>query len=150
MRYRKKINWESRYSLKQTPNLLAFIKRLFLFENINSGGRIEDNFKLVRQCTCGNKDCATVTLKDTKPWKKRVAAGSYCVNTDKGIVIIHFLKKGYVEIEALCYKNFPYKKEIDKFFKSNGEVKSTLNQRNITNYFKKLNREEMNVVYVDL
>lgn len=133
-------------SLKQTPTLLAFLNQLFQFANIKFRNKLEDNLMLHSQCKCGDKDCATVTLKRAKPWKKKIEGSHHWINTNKGFIIIHFSKQGFLEVEALNYETFPYKKEIDKFFKSHCKLKSTLDKRAIDSYFSDLKNEEMNII----
>lgn len=132
------------YSLKQTPTLLAFIKTLFALEKVKIKKDIEKTLMLHSRCQCGEKHCGTVTLKKKTPWNRRKENSFHIFDVNKGVVWIHFLKRGYCEIEAIGYEDFPYKDEVDKFFRSSGTLYPKINTRKLKNYFKDCKNDTRN------
>ncbi|RBQ32047.1 hypothetical protein CRU92_04565 [Arcobacter sp. FW59] len=153
------------YSLNDTPIFFEFLKRFCKLANIEfKNKKIQNGLFLHSKCNCGQKDCATLYLKFKKSFKNQIQElnlfytkgkdkilGIKDFNTNKGYIILHIFRNGFFEFEALCYKKFPYKKEIDKFFNKKRKIdkkipklkKSTkrLSAKNIKkldNYFKDL------------
>ena len=119
---------------------------------------IQNILFLHSKCNCGQKDCATVYLKSKKPFKEE-STGINIFNTNKGYIIVHILDDGYFEFEALIYKKYPYKKEIDKFFNKKRKIDKKLpkiktkvkkisdkNMKKIDNYFIDLEFLEPNII----
>lgn len=147
------------YILNKTPIFLEFLKRFmdkagYVFEDEN----IQNRLFLDSKCNCKQKDCATVYLKSKKPFKEE-STGINIFNTNKGFFVVHILDDGFFEFEALLYKKYPYKKEIDKFFdkkrkidkklpkiKSNIKQISDKNMKKIDDYFKDLEFLEPNII----
>lgn len=123
--------------LSKTPILREFIKKLFALENKKFKSHIDKELLLHSQCKCGQKDCATVTLKRKKPWKD---SHSHQIATGQRIVIIHYGRKGFLQIEAIMYDDFPHKKEIDSFFKNKTKKRkvglSTLEKQRVDAYWR--------------
>ena len=149
------------YLLNKTPIFLEFLKRF-----MNKAGYvfqdeiIQNILFLHSKCNCGQKDCATVYLKSKKPFKEE-STGINIFNTNKGYIIVHILDDGYFEFEALIYKKYPYKKEIDKFFNKKRKIDKKLpkiktkvkkisdkNMKKIDNYFIDLEFLEPNIIDV--
>ena len=86
---------------------------------------IQNRLFLDSKCNCKQKDCATVYLKSKKPFKKE-STGINIFNTNKGFFVVHILDDGFFEFEALLYKKYPYKKEIDKFFNKKRKIDKKL------------------------
>ena len=147
------------YLLNKTPIFLEFLKRF-----MNKAGYvfqdeiIQNILFLHSKCNCGQKDCATVYLKSKKPFKEE-STGINIFNTNKGYIIVHILDDGYFEFEALIYKKYPYKKEIDKFFNKKRKIDKKLpkiktkvkkisdkNMKKIDNYFIDLEFLEPNII----
>lgn len=140
-------------SLKKTPIFSRFLKKLFELENIRYTKKLQSELFLIKQCKCTQCDCATVTLKLKKrrKWAKNLEGVSISPSTNKGILILHFFKKGYLELEAICYDRYPYKKEIDLIFNKRGikqyksnkpdylSPKDTINKKEEKIYVSKLN-----------
>lgn len=149
------------YSLQSTPVLLEFLSRFFKFAGYEfRHKKLHEKLFLYSICTCGQKDCATVSLKSKKPFKDKIQ-GSQVITTNKGFFIAHILKDGYFELEALCYEDFPYKKEIDSFFVKPRKVDkkypptqrksrklSTKNKIKLDKYFKNLKVSKPNVAHL--
>lgn len=147
--------------LKETPILLEFLEKLFKFENIGFNFKFEDTLFLHSHCKCGDLDCATVNLKKVKPWKEEFI-GHTMVNTNKGMIIIHFLENGYMQIEALGYENYPYREELENILKDrvsdieipikkkNYKEITTFGKKAIDLYFKDLEFKKMQTVFVDM
>ena len=93
----------------------------YVFEDEN----IQNRLFLHSKCNCKQKDCATVYLKSKKPFKKE-STGINIFNTNKGFFVVHILDDGFFEFEALLYKKYPYKKEIDKFFNKKRKIDKKL------------------------
>ncbi|MGJ0355107.1 hypothetical protein [Aliarcobacter cryaerophilus] len=147
------------YLLNKTPIFLEFLKRFmskagYVFEDEN----IQNRLFLHSKCNCGQKDCATVYLKSKKPFKKE-SKRINIFNTNKGFFVVHILDDGFFEFEALLYKKYPYKKEIDKFFNKNRKIDKKLpkiktkvkeisdkNMKKIDDYFKDLEFLEPNII----
>ena len=147
------------YLLNKTPIFLEFLKRF-----MNKAGYvfkdeiIQNRLFLHSKCNCGQKDCATVYLKSKKPFKEE-STGINIFNTNKGFFIVHILDDGFFEFEALLYKKYPYKKEIDKFFNKKRKIDKKLqkiktkvkkisdkNMKKIDDYFKDLEFLEPNII----
>ena len=147
------------YLLNKTPIFLEFLKRF-----MNKTGYvfkdeiIQNRLFLHSKCNCGQKDCATVYLKSKKSFKKE-STGINIFNTNKGYIIVHILDDGYFEFEALLYKKYPYKNEIDKFFNKKRKIDKKLpkiktkvkkisdkNMKKIDDYFKDLEFLEPNII----
>ena len=147
------------YLLNKTPIFLEFLKRF-----MNKAGYvfkdeiIQNRLFLHSKCNCGQKDCATVYLKSKKPFKED-ATGINIFNTNKGYIIVQILDDGFFEFEALLYKKYPYKKEIDKFFNKKRKIDKKLpkiktkvkkisdkNMKKIDDYFKDLEFLEPNII----
>ena len=147
--------------LKETPILLEFLEKLFKFENIKFNFKFEDTLFLHSYCKCGDLDCATLYLKKEKPWKEEFI-GHHIINTNKGMIIIHFIKEGYMQLEALGYENYPYKEEVANILKDrvsdieipikkrNYKEITTLGKKAIDLYFNDLEYEKMETIYVDI
>ena len=147
------------YLLNKTPIFLEFLKRFmskagYVFKDEN----IQNRLFLDSKCNCGQKDCATVYLKSKKPFKED-ATGINIFNTNKGFFVVNILDDGFFEFEALLYKKYPYKKEIDKFFNKNRKIDKKLpkiktkvkkisdkNMKKIDDYFKDLEFLEPNII----
>jgi hypothetical protein len=147
------------YILNKTPIFLEFLKRFmdkagYVFKDEN----IQNRLFLDSKCNCKQKDCATVYLKSKKPFKKE-SSRINIFNTNKGYIIVHILDDGFFEFEALLYKKYPYKKEIDKFFNKNRKIDKKLpkiktkvkkisdkNMKKIDDYFKDLEFLEPNII----
>ena len=147
------------YILNKTPIFLEFLKRFmskagYVFKDEN----IQNRLFLDSKCNCGQKDCATVYLKSKKPFKKE-SKRINIFNTNKGFFVVHILDDGFFEFEALLYKKYPYKKEIDKFFNKNRKIDKKLpkiktkvkeisdkNMKKIDDYFKDLEFLEPNII----
>ena len=97
-------------------------------------------------------------LKSKKPFKED-ATGINIFNTNKGYIIVHILDDGFFEFEALLYKKYPYKKEINKFFNKKRKIDKKLpkiktkvkkisdkNMKKIDDYFKDLEFLEPNII----
>ena len=119
---------------------------------------IQNRLFLHSKCNCGQKDCATVYLKSKKPFKEE-STGINIFNTNKGFFVVHILDDGFFEFEALLYKKYPYKKEIDKFFNKNRKIDKKIpkiktkvkeisdkNMKKIDDYFKDLEFLEPNII----
>ena len=119
---------------------------------------IQNRLFLHSKCNCGQKDCATVYLKSKKPFKEEIQ-GANIIETNKGFFIVHILEDGYFEFEALLYKKYPYKKEIDKFFNKKRKIDKKLpkiktkvkkisdkNMKKIDDYFKDLEFLKPNII----
>ncbi|WWW10770.1 hypothetical protein V7P26_07030 [Arcobacter cryaerophilus gv. pseudocryaerophilus] len=119
---------------------------------------IQNRLFLDSKCNCGQKDCATVYLKSKKPFKKE-SKRINIFNTNKGFFVVHILDDGFFEFEALLYKKYPYKKEIDKFFNKNRKIDKKIpkiktkvkeisdkNMKKIDDYFKDLEFLEPNII----
>ena len=147
------------YLLNKTPIFLEFLKRF-----MNKAGYvfkdeiIQNRLFLNSKCNCGQKDCATVYLKSKKPFKKE-SKRINIFNTNKGFFVVHILDDGFFEFEALLYKKYPYKKEIDKFFNKKRKIDKKLpkiktkvkeisdkNMKKIDDYFKDLEFLEPNII----
>ena len=147
------------YLLNKTPIFLEFLKRF-----MNKAGYvfqdeiIQNIIFLHSKCNCGQKDCATVYLKSKKPFKEE-STGINIFNTNKGYIIVHILDDGFFEFEALLYKKYPYKKEIDKFFNKKRKIDKKLpkirtkvkkisdkNMKKIDDYFKDLEFLKPNII----
>ena len=147
------------YLLNKTPIFLEFLKRF-----MNKAGYvfkdeiIQNRLFLHSKCNCKQKDCATVYLKSKKPFKEE-STGKNIFNTNKGYIIVQILDDGFFEFEALLYKKYPYKKEIDKFFNKNRKIDkkvpkikskvkkiSDKNMKKIDDYFKDLESLEPNII----
>lgn len=147
------------YILNKTPIFLEFLKRFmskagYVFKDEN----IQNRLFLDSKCNCGQKDCATVYLKSKKPFKKE-SKRINIFNTNKGFFVVHILDDGFFEFEALLYKKYPYKKEIDKFFNKNRKIDKKIpkiktkvkeisdkNMKKIDDYFKDLEFLEPNII----
>ncbi|MGJ0313332.1 hypothetical protein [Aliarcobacter cryaerophilus] len=147
------------YILNKTPIFLEFLKRFmdkagYVFEDEN----IQNRLFLHSKCNCKQKDCATVYLKSKKPFKEE-STGINIFNTNKGFFVVHILDDGFFEFEALLYKKYPYKKEIDKFFDKKRKINkkvpkirtkvkkiSDKNMKKIDDYFKYLEFLELNII----
>ena len=147
------------YLLNKTPIFLDFLKRFmskarYNFEDEN----IQNRLFLHSKCNCKQKDCATVYLKSKKTFKKE-STRINIFNTNKGYIIVHILDDGFFEFEALLYKKYPYKKEIDKFFDKKRKIDKKLpkirtkvkkisdkNMKKIDDYFKDLEFLEPNII----
>lgn len=147
------------YLLNKTPIFLEFLKRFmskagYVFEDEN----IQNKLFLHSKCNCGQKDCSTVYLKSKKPFKEESTLINM-FNTNKGYIIVHILDDGFFEFEALLYKKYPYKKEIDKFFNKKRKIDKKLpkiktkvkkisdkNMKKIDDYFKDLEFLEPNII----
>lgn len=131
---------EKLYSLQNTPILLEFLKRLFEIENIVCNFNIEKELFLHSQCKCGQKDCATVTLKRKGKRFRPESIGIYHNNANDSMILIRIAKKGFIEVEALCSEKFPYKLEVNNFFKNKSESKkksiSDLEKKAVHDFFK--------------
>ncbi len=119
---------------------------------------IQNRLFLHSKCNCGQKDCATVYLKSKKPFKKE-SKRINIFNTNKGFFVVHILDDGFFEFEALLYKKYPYKKEIDNFFNKNKKIDkkepkikrkikkiSDKNIQKIDDYFNGLDFLEPNII----
>lgn len=129
------------YLLNKTPLFLEFLKRFmnkagYVFEDEN----IQNKLFLHSKCNCKQKDCATVYLYSKKPFKED-STGINIFNTNKGYIIVHILDEGYFEFEALLYKKYPYKKEIDKFFNKNRKIDKKVPK--LKNKIKKISDKDM-------
>ena len=110
------------YLLNNTPIFLEFFKRFCKFAGFEfRNKKIQNKLFFHSKCNCGQKDCATVYLKSKKSFKKE-STGINIFNTNKGYIIVHILDDGYFEFEALIYKKYPYKNEIDKFFNKKRKI----------------------------
>lgn len=151
------------YLLNDTPVFLEFFKRILKFSGLQFRNRyIHKQMFLYSQCRCGQKDCATVVLKSKRPWKESIQDEVYFLNTNKGMIILHILENGFMEIEAICYEKYPYKKEIDKYLKNKMFIHDFIprqrkNLKKLTKkdkqmlhkYFWNLKREKLNTVVID-
>uniref|UniRef100_UPI0040472FBE hypothetical protein n=1 Tax=Aliarcobacter sp. TaxID=2321116 RepID=UPI0040472FBE len=136
------------YLLNDTPIFLEFFKRFCKFAGYEfKNKKIHNKLFLHSKCNCGQKNCATINLKSKKPFKKKIQR-SQIIETNKGFFIIHFLKNGFFEFEALLYKKFPYKNEIDKYFHKRKKIKklSIKDRQNLHKYFKDLKFREPNII----
>ena len=147
------------YLLNNTPIFLEFIKRFCKFAGYEfKNHNFYNNLFLYSKCNCGQKDCATVYLKSKKPFKEE-STGINIFNTNKGYIIVHILDDGYFEFEALLYKKYPYKNEIDKFFNKKRKIDKKLpkirtkvkkisdkNMKKIDDYFKDLEFLKPNII----
>ena len=129
------------YLLNKTPIFLEFLKRFmskagYVFEDEN----IQNRLFLHSKCNCGQKDCATVYLKSKKTFKKE-SKRINIFNTNKGFFVVHILDDGFFEFEALLYKKYPYKKEIDKFFNKNRKIDKKVPK--LKNKIKKISDKDM-------
>ena len=119
---------------------------------------IQNRLFLDSKCNCGQKDCATVYLKSKKPFKKE-SKRINIFNTNKGFFVVHILDDGFFEFEALLYKKYPYKNEIDKFFNKKRKIDKKLpkirtkvkkisdkNMKKIDDYFKDLEFLKPNII----
>lgn len=131
---------EKLYSLQNTPIFLEFLKKLFEIENIVCDFNIEEELFLHSQCRCGQKDCATVALKRKNKRFKTESLGIRHNNANDSMILIRIAKKGYIEVEALCSEKFPYKLEVDNFFKNKSKSKkksiSDLEKKAVHDFFK--------------
>lgn len=150
------------YLLNNTPIFLEFFKRFcklgdFEFKN----RKIHNKLFIYSKCNCGQKDCATITLKSKVPFKEKIQ-GSYTVGTTKGYFVFHILENGFLKFEALSYEKFPYKKEIDKYLLRQKKIDdilpikrkkvkklSKIDKQLLHKYFKDLTLEKPNIVYLD-
>ena len=98
--------------IAKTPLLLAYIKKLLEYENVEIEFEPE-TLQVSSYCTCGEEDCATVNLHSVKRWKK----DTHDCKPQKGILFIHFEEDGWIELEALSYISYPYKDELIRVFK---------------------------------
>ena len=109
------------HSLNDTPIFLEFLKRFFKFVKIEFSNKyIQNKLFIYSKCNCKDKGCATVYLKSRTPWKESIQ-GIYFFDTNKGMFIIHVEENGFLEFEALLYEQYPYKKEIDTFYRFKGK-----------------------------
>lgn len=150
------------YLLNDTPVFLEFLKRFFKFAKIELKNRkIQNKLFIYSKCNCGQKNCATVYLKSNRPFKEKVQ-GIYFFDTNKGYFIIHILEDGCFDFEALCYEKFPYKKEIDEYFKDKKAIHdivprarkkiknlTTKDNQMLHKYFRDLTLEKPNLIQID-
>jgi hypothetical protein len=139
------------YILNDTPIFLEFFKRFCKFAGYEfKNKKIQNKLFFHSKCNCGQKDCATVYLKSKKPFKEEIL-GSNIINTNKGFFIVHILENGYFEFEALEYKFFPYKNEIDKCFNKGKKINEIvpIKRKDIKKLLKK-DKENLNKYFKDL
>ena len=109
------------YSLKQTPIFLKFLNRVI--GSINNKPYlktdIENNFSIIHRCRCNQKDCATVTLKSKIKLEDIELSNNLKVH--RGFIHLCILSDYILEVECIDYKEFPYKNELCKLVKSQGE-----------------------------
>ena len=147
------------YLLNDTPIFLEFLKRFLKFVDLEFRNRkIQNKLFIYSKCNCGEKDCGTVYLKSNKLFKNKVQ-GVYFFDTNKGYFIINISEDGFFDFEALCYEKFPFKKEIDKYFKNKKSThdltprhkkeikKLTIKDKQILHrYFKDLKLNKPNII----
>ena len=134
--------------LKQAPILHQFLQRLFAFDEIEMRFDIGEELLIESRCECTDKDCATVYLKRVKEWDKKMQ-GSRLINTTKGLIILHFYEDGYFEVEALCYKKYPYKQEIQRVLKGDFSSPRASELKLLEEYFSDLKEKKMGEVIID-
>ena len=129
-------------TLKRTPILCEFVKNIFKFS-----GRLDPKFDLcknlyfIRMCGCGQEDCATLYLKNRRKWKK-IPLGVEIVNTNKGVVLLHFGQRGHLKLEALDYVAYPYKSEIERVTRGDFSKPTQEEKEALSDYFKELHKKE--------
>ena len=135
--------------LIKAPILYQFLQKLIKFD-----GGIELQFDMGEElmiegrCICKEKDCATVYLKRAKEWKAE-QLGSYFITTSKGIVIFHFSKNGFMEVQALNYELYPYKYEIQRVLKGDYMEPNALEILLLEDYFLSLEQLQMQTIIID-
>lgn len=144
---------EKLYLLQNTPIFLEFLKKLFEVENIVCNFNIEKELFLHSQCKCGQKDCATVTLKRKNKRFKPESIGVHHNNANDSMILIRIAKKGFIEIEALYSKKFPYKLEVDNFFKNISDNKkqpiSDLDKKAVYDFFNDCCQDYIDIIKLD-
>jgi hypothetical protein len=135
--------------LKKAPILFSFLEGIFGFSSyLKDKTYFLNELKILDRCHCGEKDCATVYMKNKKDWDKNLLGCHECINTNKGIIILHFQEHGLFELEALQYEKFPYRNEVVKILKK--ETSFVVSERDeLQSYFKGLCTEDMQTILLD-
>ncbi|MDD2906641.1 MAG: hypothetical protein WBK95_07830 [Sulfurimonas sp.] len=132
--------------LTQAPLIMAFLKNIIpLRDDMPFDIEMLKHLTLIGMCGCGQKDCATITCRYIKEWNEDLK-GSWGVNTNQGIIILHFLNKGIFELEAIDYEQFPYRSEVQRLLHKNYIKPTPKEYEKLDRYFKYLKEENMNVV----
>ncbi|MGM0641861.1 MAG: hypothetical protein ACQESN_10605, partial [Thermotogota bacterium] len=97
---------------------------------------------------CKDKHCATLFFKRTTPWKDEWVGAVDMLNSNKGMMILHFGKEGYLELEALLYDKYPYKKEVKRVLGGNFSQPSEAEFALLDQYFKDLETADMDMILV--
>ena len=135
--------------LNKAPMCFSFLQRITDFSgSLSISEEVLAEMYIIDMCQCGDKDCGTFTLKRNKEWKVKVP-NAYIIDTSKGVVIIHLLKQGYMEVEAIMYDDFPYKSELKRVLKGNFKTPSKKEYAHLNAYFSDIAPRDMQTIVVD-
>lgn len=135
--------------LPKAPMCFSFIKRITDFSGFLSiSEEVLETMYITSMCQCGDNDCGTFTLKRNEEWGGELP-DSYIIDTSKGVVIIHLLKNGYMEIEAIMYDHFPYKPELKRVLQGNFKAPSKKECAQLDAYFSDIAPGDMKTIVVD-
>ncbi|NBK98916.1 MAG: hypothetical protein EOM50_13015 [Erysipelotrichia bacterium] len=135
--------------LNKAPICLSFLQRIMDFSGcLKISDEVLSQVSITGMCQCQQKDCSTFYLKRSKEWSEE-AQGAYLIDSSKGITIIHLGKKGYMEVEALMYDDFPYRAELKRVLKSNFKDPAPKEYAKLDAYFSDLASGDMQTIVLD-
>ena len=135
--------------LSQAPLTQEFLIRLVAFENQPMLNQLDFNdptLSIESICSCRDPQCASIYLRRTKPWEDDI---TYSIFTSKGVIILGFLENGGLDIQALMYDRFPYKKELTRIANSVITPSSIEEKQALDAYFDDLLHASNATVVVD-
>lgn len=105
------------YSLNHTPVLLEFLNRFLKISKSKIKLKNTNKLYLYDKCYCRDKKCSSLIFKSTNKINEEQYL-YHCIETNQGTFIIELYDDGFFELSVINYKDIPYKKELDKFFKN--------------------------------
>ncbi|NBK99309.1 MAG: hypothetical protein EOM50_15070 [Erysipelotrichia bacterium] len=136
--------------LSKAPLLLSFIEQVIKFDGkISIQCDLANILFITGRCKCKQKDCATVYLKKNSEWNEDILNQSVLIDTNKGIIILHFEENGYMEVESLCYNFSPYRHELERIFSNDFTLPSKKEKGALKRYFKHLKTGNMEIIVLD-